>query len=336
VGSCQRQSAHLLISPSAHFSMKIARQFERRGPLWLPRYAVGGSVSRRTVPIRGEGKPSPYRRERCPAPDGIGRRHPPLKRFERWRQRSQPLPQLSWSWVNGKAVGSTAAVTSYTLTLGFTPSAGTLLTVCAATNNTAITAMSISDNSSGPADSWTATTSMGAWGNGTVESWACNVTTGTAPTSITITLTGGSAYIFVGADNYSGGPNPFVQDGSGVQNAQSGTTAPTASFTTGSQAGDLLWTCELTSASETTVTVGNPFTMRSQGDGNRINTSDDGTSSSLSANTQYTVTYTLSGSTNTITALIGFQTTSVAFQPDEDLWQWNGETPPDTPVTVFG
>jgi hypothetical protein len=144
-----------------------------------------------------------------------------------------------------------------------------------------------------------------------------------------------STYTIVVIDCYTGGPNPFQQDGNGVP--QSGdSTGPSASFTTGSQANDLIWCGMLTYGAPSSASVASPFTVETQGQSLRCNSADDGITNSTAASTQYTATWTLGGSSRYwCEVLAGFQAPSTSFQPDEDYWQWGPPSAPDAPATVF-
>ena len=298
--------------------MKVARQFERRGPLWVPRYQP---VFPQPVPSYG---PKP--------PGGGPRRQPPLERFERWRRRFR----CAWTHYSGAGNYGTSSVGSFTLTLGFTPPAGSLLVALAAgyyTSSGTYT-ISISDNSSGPADSWSSITSAGSWASGNhspFQAFACNVTSGTAPTTVTATYSSNTNYPVLVVDCYTGGPNPFVQDGSGVT-AYGDSTSPSASLTTGSAANDLLWSGMTTYGSATTVSVGSPFTLETQGGGNRYNSADDGITNSTAASTQYTASWTLSSSLYWCEVLVGFKAACAA---EDDSWLVSRPQGGDSPVTVW-
>lgn len=310
--------------------MKIARQFERRGPLWLPRYAAVFPC-----PVPGGARPHPAPRR--PAPDSWPeRRHPPLERFRRWRRRYR----CAWSYVNGTSYEGSA--TSHTISLGFTPSAGSLLIVAAGfAGSGSSNTLSVSDNSSGPADSWTALfSSQQSWVNNgyTFQAWATNITSGTAPTSVTVSTSGSTAeYWYVVIGNYTSGPNPFVQDGTAVFTAgTSGAKSVSASFTTGSQAGDLLWSPLLLTGSQSSgPSVGSPFSVDTVSSNYLQDGADAGVSSGLSANTQYTASWSWGTSAWSCSAIIGFQP-AAAFQPDEDYWAWQPPGAADPTVTVFG
>jgi hypothetical protein len=286
--------------------MKVVRQFERRGPLWLPRYEV-------ERPERG------------------------LPRFERYRRRVAPQPAASWGFVNNNSGGSGTA-SSYTLSLGWTPSAGDLLVVMAGATTSGVL-FSISDNSSGPADSWSTLTGVftfGPSGGYQAQAFATNVTSGTAPTQVKVSLSSGSAHIYIQVAEYSGGPNPYVLDGTVSTNGDGGTSGqhPTASYTTTSSgAGALLWGPAILQGGPSTVSVGSPFTYRSTTDKHTASADD---MSGVAASTQYTVTYSLSGNSYWACCLAAFLPQSATFQPDEDYWQGPSPGAPDSPVTVWG
>jgi hypothetical protein len=312
--------------------MKIARQFERRGPLWLPSYAAKASEGRPSYVVKtSEDKPRYElacrgpREDRPVFPPPAPRPERGLPRFERWRKRFC----CAWTHVNG--AGNEAGAATVTVTLGFTPAAGSLLVALVA-GYTASGSVSISDNSSGPADSWSAVTAAGTWGTSTnkpFQAFACNVTSGTAPTTVTGSCTSSSFTLCV-VDCYTGGPNPFVQDGSGVT-ASGNTAAPSASFTTGSQANDLLWS-GLGIYGSNSATVSSPFTARTQASSDRVNTADDGIANSVAASTQYSATWSITSS-YWCEALVGFQSGAAL---DEDFWAAPGPSGADPTVTVWG
>jgi len=119
------------------------------------------------------------------------------------------------SHLNGTQ-NTTVHGSSVTVNLGFTPAAGTLLVVGCTMESSSYT-MSISDNSSGPADSWTNATVLPqtSWDSGTwsMQAWAINVTSWTGPTTVTMTASHVTNDLVCVVDNYIGGPNPFVRDG---------------------------------------------------------------------------------------------------------------------------
>jgi hypothetical protein len=136
---------------------------------------------------------------------------------------------------------------------------------------------------------------------------------------------------------YSGGPNPYLLDGTVSTNSDGGTAGenPTASYTTSSSgAGCLLWGPTLLQANPTTVSVASPFTVRLNAN-NYAAGADD--MSGVAASTQYTVTYTLSASSYWACCLAAFRP-QTAFQPDED-YSWGGAQfmpDPTGTVTVWG
>ena len=210
------------------------------------------------------------------------------------------LAQPTWTHANSKGYYGATSGNAYTLSLGFTPAAGSLLVVGCAGNST--NTLSISDNSSGPADSWTAVVSATSWysssGSYRAEAWATNITSGTAPTSVTCTAGGTTTDMWITVDNYTGGPNPFVQDGSATTNKNTSTSKSAAGtqYTTGSVAGDLVWSFEAQAGTQSAVdTVASPFTMQITGASADYspNTAADGVSGGVAASTGVTATYTL-------------------------------------------
>lgn len=209
-------------------------------------------------------------------------------------------PSVTWAHVNG-AAGPGACCTSATLSLGFTPSSGTLLLF--ACNGRSGHPTSISDNSSGPADSWTLVVPYFGSGAQDLTAWATVVTTGTAPTSIACSSSPGQSVEMV-ADNYSGGS--ASQDGTSATASGSSLT-DTVSFTTGSTPGDLLWSVtELSGNQSGAMTVASPFTARSQSSDYNIMSSDDGVPSGIAASTSRTATYSLTGSAYSTAFIVGF------------------------------
>ena len=170
---------------------------------------------------------------------------------------ARSLRAVTWTHVNGAAATSWNGV----VTLGFTPAAGSLLIVGCEGANSGSASLSISDNSSGPADSWTVIVPYTTSTQQEAEAWATNVTTGTAPTTVTCSSTDTVA---VTVDDYTGAPNPFVQDGSAAVAGVGLTLHPSISYTTGTAAGDLLWSFSGSKSQGTSpsISVGSPFTMR--------------------------------------------------------------------------
>jgi len=203
-----------------------------------------------------------------------------------------PLRAVTWTHVNG-TYGNPGSGSP--LSLGFTPTAGSLLvTACWATGSGS---PSFSDNSSGPADTWTPIAPKTMWYNGNYPSgaWATNITGGTAPTTVTCTSAGGSVWIVV--DNYTGAPNPFVQDGNAATGVGDSASA-SAGYTTGSAAGDLVWSGEFHSGTPSShVTVASPFSLETYGASGyyRPNSADDGVPGGVAASTLVTATYNLQG-----------------------------------------
>ena len=198
---------------------------------------------------------------------------------------------------------------SATLSLTCTPAAGSLLIFVAGITGTSPLPISITDNSSGPPDSWTSVALDEP--SGVLQAWATNVTTGTAPTTVTFNVSHTySLYVSLMADDYTAGPNPFVQDGVAATN--NGTSAtPSVVYTTGSAAGDLLWSVDFNTTSGCDgyiTTVASPFTKRENDGCQKSITSDAGVPSGMLASTGYTATYTASGSgVNWIVATVGFK-----------------------------
>lgn len=146
--------------------------------------------------------------------------------------------------------------------------------------------MSISDNSSGPADSWTNATVLPqtSWDSGTwsMQAWAINVTSGTGPTTVTMTASHVTNDLVCVVDNYIGGPNPFVRDGvAAVATGLSNT--PSVQYTTGSAAGDLLWSFTAV-GNGTRYSVASPFSLRETAT-LYLGSSDAGVPSGVSAST---------------------------------------------------
>lgn len=199
---------------------------------------------------------------------------------------------VSASWVHQQGVGGGGA-TPYSLSLGFTPAAGGMLIVGCTEYST--TTPSISDNSSGPADVWTNIGPSLPWGYASgynayrAAAWATIVTSGTAPTSVTCT---GSTTIRMGVDYYTGNPSSILQDGSAATAVGTGTSA-SQSYTTGSQAGDLVWTFMVCDSSCTKSGAQAPFTGRSTA-GSGGASADDGVPSGIAANTGVTAAFTIS------------------------------------------
>jgi hypothetical protein len=195
------------------------------------------------------------------------------------------------SWAYSHGAGGVAS-SPYTLSLGFTPAAGSMLLVGCQEFSTA--ALSISDNSSGPADSWTNVGPSLPYGYPSgynayrAAAWATVVTSGTAPTSVTCT---GSGTIHMAVDNYSGNPGSIIQDGSAAT-AVGDSTSASQSYTTGSQAGDLVWAFV---ACDGNCSGGSqsPFTDRHGADSGG-GTADDGVPSGILASTGVTATFNMS------------------------------------------
>ena len=217
---------------------------------------------------------------------------------------ASPAWAVTWGHAHGVIGQSTSP---YTLTLGFTPAAGSILAVACAESGT--TALSISDNSSGPADVWTSVASF-YWLNSSsypLTAWATVVTSGIAPT--TVTCTGGSgSHVGILVDNYTGGPSIINQDGSAATNYTTSTSESlSCSYTTGSAAGDLLWSAAYNDGG-VSLSVASPFTARESStsyDG--ANTSDDGISAGVAANTQATATYSSAYSLDIGCFVVGFK-----------------------------
>jgi hypothetical protein len=216
-----------------------------------------------------------------------------------------PVRAANWAYQN-QNYGQASSVSSYALTLGFTPSAGSLL-IAYCLNTSPVGTLSVSDNSSGPGDTWTSLVAQQSFGSGSYgyRVWATNVTTGTAPTTVTCSTTTTVVATYVAY--YKGSYNPLIQDGSAVTSSGSAASA-SVSFTTGSKGGDLVWSYMWTCcASQSSVSVASPFTIRNSSPSTGMGSADDGTSSALSANTQYTVTWSWSTSASYGAVVLGLQ-----------------------------
>jgi hypothetical protein len=151
----------------------------------------------------------------------------------------------------------------------------------------------------------------------TVQAWATNVTSGTAPTTITITGSGSGSFIVYTVDNYTGSANPFVLDGSVALTTNQYTDNPIQAFTTGATvAGDLLWS--LVDYNGTGVpTVASPFTMRQNGGSNgysiMLATADAELPAGAAANTSYTASYSISSGQSWSVAVAGFKKSPVVY-----------------------
>lgn len=227
-------------------------------------------------------------------------------------------PAFAVTWGHANGANGSSGTSPYTLTLGFTPASGTLLIAgCAVSGTNAVT---VSDNSSGPADVWTPLAS-GGWiaSSYSVAAFATVVTAGTKPTTVTCTSTG--AAVFLGVDDYTGGPSVVVQDGVGAVVATPDASGATVAvpYTTGSSAGDLVWT--FTSyQTETSISVASPFTIRQSTASKRVGTGDDGIASGVAANTLVTATWTGSPSNVWMVGLsVGFAAQAAASTPTADI-----------------
>jgi hypothetical protein len=204
----------------------------------------------------------------------------------------------SVNWLHVNAAANSGA-TPYSLPLGFTPASGSLLLVGCSTFGGA---PMISDNSSGPADVYTSIASPLNYSlTYYMASWATVVSTGTAPTTVTCTSTTGTVYICV--DYYTGNPPTVILDGSAATATGYGETQA-ATFVTGSQAGDLLWSFRAASTGYWP-SVNSPFILRTSLA--YAASSDDGVSSGISANTSQTATYTTSASVYWGCSVIGLK-----------------------------
>jgi hypothetical protein len=208
-----------------------------------------------------------------------------------------------WAYIKG--TGSSSVRLSGTITLGFVPAAGTLL-VCQAFSTNLGQTLSVSDDSSGPADTWTEV--VPAFGypgvGGTLRVWATNVTSGTAPTAVTCTQ-GSSSGLLVSVDAYLGAANPFVQDGTAGTAYRHAVTI-SVSKTTGATAGGLVWSSANNFGAGTS-TVTQPFTHRILVAGNCGITSDCGIQDGVAASTPYTATYSSGPSNYWLAAAVAFR-----------------------------
>jgi len=220
---------------------------------------------------------------------------------------ASPAWAANWQPYSGTPRNTSFNGSSYTLTLGFTPPANSMLIAFVGYCCSPTTA-AVSDNSSGPADSWSTIGSPSVLGN-VLQAWATTVTTGTAPTTVTFTFSA-SVGGYCSAVYYTGNGAPLVQDGV-ASTAQGNGQYPSLSYTTGSRAGDLVWALAwpIGSASPS---IASPFGFR-WGALAGIYVADDGVSSGVAANTQYTASYTLSTSNWYLCILAGFETGSAAY-----------------------
>jgi hypothetical protein len=211
------------------------------------------------------------------------------------------------TWTHAYSYAGWISPSPGTFTLGFTPPGGSLLLVAAWGCSNLDESMVLTDNSSGPADSWTTTLSDTDNTGGYLNAWATVVTGGAAPTTITITNPNyAPCYIFMVVDDYTGGPSSVVVDGSPVM-ATGSSAYPTATFVTGSAPGDLLWSgVDATGAS---ATVASPFTLREDALW-YMATADDGVPGGVAANTSYTAAYTLSTSTGWGCFIVAFRSST--------------------------
>jgi hypothetical protein len=107
-------------------------------------------------------------------------------------------------------------------------------------------------------------------------------------------------------EEYTGGPNPFVQDGSAAVYTAGG-QYPSVTYTTGSVAGDLLWSVGGGLAGcYGEPTVGSPFTRR-QWDSCNGADSDDGIASGVAANTAFTATCNVLANIGSYAVIVGFE-----------------------------
>jgi hypothetical protein len=216
----------------------------------------------------------------------------------------------NWSYINGSAAYTTSGA-SKALNLGFTPPAGALL-VCGAGWTSTSDTVSITDNSSGPADTWTTVfplTSFAGTYPGDYQAWATIVTSGTRPTTVTVSITPTNAAIYVGCTAYAAPPGGLVQDGSAVSTQLSSAgTSCAITYTTGAAAGDLVWSFTIIVATSTSLTVASPFAFRVTDTLYRQGLADDGTPGGVAASTGVTATYTWTASTESAgCAAVGFK-----------------------------
>jgi len=215
---------------------------------------------------------------------------------------------VTWVHAHNLTNKNSSSGATDTVSLGFTPASGSLLAVfCAdwASN----TALSVSDNSSGPADTWVQLFPQfsGFHGTSSAETaWATIVTAGTAPTSVSCNGANTSSIRLVIADNYTGGPSSVGIDGT-VATEQTTTNTASIGFSTGAVAGDLAWSALSESAANTiTMTSGN-FTLRGTAGGGA--SADDIVAGGIAANTRQTATYSISASTGTGAFVVAFTAT---------------------------
>ena len=139
-----------------------------------------------------------------------------------------------------------------------------------------------------------------------------NITTGTAPTSVTCAATGlaNGTIVQIAVDEYAGAGNPFVQDGSAAAGTNATGNSYSVSFTTGSTAGDLIWGVTFTGTSLTSYSVASPFNLEESLPTSYPGaTADDGLSSGVAASTQQTASWTLNGGSGPwhIALLVGIE-----------------------------
>jgi len=201
-----------------------------------------------------------------------------------------------WTHLNSTTLGS--GTSPYTVSLGFTPPAGSLLIVPCSSVGSSI---AVADNSSGPSDSYVLVGPSPSSTYPYVAGFATVVTSGTPPT--TVTCTSGTGNVHLAVDNYGGGPPTITLDGSATSTVTTGTTCA-VSFTTGSQAGDLLWSYE-SGASSVYGPVDSPFTIRVNSNYGIV-TADDGIPLGVAAGTQQTATYHQSSQPTTC-VIVGFE-----------------------------
>ena len=226
-----------------------------------------------------------------------------------------PLGAVTWTHVaagsgNASAYGSAATLSGKTI------ASGSLVVVGCVLNQFGRT-LTLTDNSSGPGDSFTTiitSTELPIQSSlhGEMTAWALNASAGTPPTSFTCTMSGSGSYnITIFVDTYTGGPNPFVMHGSAGAPNMNTTGSPTQSVTTG-PAGSLLWSLEGPSvASQGAATVASPFT-REQANATYGVTSDAGTGSGLAASTGYTATYTQTSAVSWGVGIVEFESALAA------------------------
>jgi len=224
-----------------------------------------------------------------------------------------PVRAGTWTHVGG--TGKIVIGNSMTLSLSPQTSSGNLLVVGCYLYplNGGGDSVLITDNSSGPSDSWTSITNTPT-ADRYLQVSATIVTGGTPPTQVSITSN--AQVVGCAADYYSGGPPTLLFDG-GVRTATGTSSSPTVSFTTGAT-GDLLWSfAVLDQGSLTAPTVASPFTLRQNPLYNGYSadpTADVGTGSVVFPGT-YTATFSLGASSSWGIAILGFKAPATIFPP---------------------